>query len=46
MGNKHVRFAVILARVLLLTALSRRFQIQGARIGRLLTLACVTLAIA
>jgi hypothetical protein len=40
-----VGITVILATVLLLTALSQRFQIQGAGIG-LLTLAYVMLAFA
>ena len=44
-GDEYVRITVILATVLLLTALSQRFQIQGARIG-LLAVACVMLGVA
>jgi hypothetical protein len=41
-GDAYVRITVILATVLLLTALSQRFLIQGARIG-LLVVACLML---
>jgi hypothetical protein len=44
-GDEYVRITVILATVLLLTALSQRFLIQGARIG-LLAVACVMLGVA
>ncbi len=44
-GDEYVRITVILATVLLLTALSQRFRIQGARIG-LLVVACLMLAYA
>jgi hypothetical protein len=44
-GDAYVRITVILATVLLLTALSQRFRIEGARIG-LLAVAYVMLAFA
>jgi len=44
-GDEYVRITVVLATVLLLTALSQRFHIQGARIG-LLAVSFVMLVIA
>ena len=44
-GDEYVRITVVLATVLLLTALSQRFRIQGPRIG-LLGVAFVMLAVA
>jgi hypothetical protein len=44
-GDKYVRITVILATVLLLTALSQRFKIRGPRVG-ILWVACVMLAFA
>jgi hypothetical protein len=44
-GDAYVRITVVLATVLLLTALGQRFRIQGARVG-LLAVAAVMLAVA
>jgi hypothetical protein len=44
-GDEYVRITVVLATVLLLTALSQRFQIRGPRVG-LLSVAFVMLAVA
>jgi hypothetical protein len=44
-GDDYVRITVVLATVLLLTALSQRFKIQGARVG-LLVVAFVMLGVA
>jgi hypothetical protein len=44
-GDEYVRITVVLATVLLLTALSQRFKIEGARVG-LLAIAYLMLAIA
>jgi hypothetical protein len=44
-GDEYVRITVVLATVLLLTALSQRFKIEGARIG-LLAVAYLMLSVA
>ncbi len=44
-GDKYIRITVVLATVLLLTALSQRFKVRGPRVG-ILCVACVMLAFA